>query len=309
MRRPTDEILIRRYFLGDLPQEERVGVEDRYLADAEVFEEFLAIENDLIDSYVRGELAEDERQRFETEYFKLPLRRERVAFARSLNHISTLANQAVSPLTASRWKKVRTAISVPRPMPQWALAAAAVIIVASASWLMLQNQRLRVDLQQALARQAELHREEDTLREHIAQLEEGPKDHTQESQQGSEVAKLEMPQGPEVTLRLTPGIARGIGGRQNTLFLSTTASHLRLQLVLDRNEYSIYEAVLMTAERKEVLRGKALQSHSIGDDTVVTWRLPAQSLRSGDYIVQLTGQPATGSPEDVGSYSFRLLQK
>src|ERR1039457_904643 len=83
MRKTNDEILLRRYFLGDLPKEERARLEDRYLVDVELFEELLAAENDLIDAYVRGELTEAETQQFEMEYLKSPERRDRLDFARA----------------------------------------------------------------------------------------------------------------------------------------------------------------------------------------------------------------------------------
>src|SRR5258708_24741749 len=106
MRKTNDEILLRRYFLGDLPQEERVRLEDRYLADVEVFEELLAAENDLIDAYVRGELTEAERQQFEMEYLKSPERRERLDFARTLSQVSTLEEEALVAHRSSLWKKM-----------------------------------------------------------------------------------------------------------------------------------------------------------------------------------------------------------
>ena len=53
MRRTDDEILMRRYLLGSLPQDERTSLEGGYLADAGLFEELVAAENDLIDYYVR----------------------------------------------------------------------------------------------------------------------------------------------------------------------------------------------------------------------------------------------------------------
>jgi hypothetical protein len=309
MRRATDEILMRRYFLGDLPQEERDRLENRYLADGEIFEELIATEHDLIDAYVRGELTDDERRKFELEYFKSPQRRQKVGFARALNQVSALANQAVVSQTASPWKKVWAAFSVQQMIPQWALGAAAVMIVASGSLLMMQNYRLGVALQQGVEGQAALRREEDTLRQHIAELEGNSKDQFHKTQEGSQIAKLETPMGPEVTLMLTPDIARGLERPQNTLTLPTNTSHLRFQLMLDRDEYKTYEAVLMTVERKEVLVGKALQGHKIRGNFVVTWRLSADLLPSGDYVVQLKGQPAAGSLEDVESYSFRVLRR
>jgi hypothetical protein len=115
--------------------------------------------------------------------------------------------------------------------------------------------------------------------------------------------------GPEVTFRLTPGISRGPGAPQTTLVLSPTTSTVRLQLVLDRDEHKTYEALLLTAEQKEVLRGKALRSRVIGGSVVIDWRFPAHSIPSGDYIVQLAGQNTTGGLEDVESYSFRILRR
>lgn len=308
MQRTTNEILMRRYLLGDLPQEDRTRLEDQYSANAEVFEEVLATENDLIDSYVRGELTEVERQKFEAEYFKSPQRREKVDFARALSQVSVSATQAIPAQEISPWTKIWKSFSVQQGMPQWAFAAAAVVVVAGGSWLMVQNHRLRVGLQQALAGQTELRRGQDTLRQHIAELEGNSSDQIH-GKQGPEVAKLETPMAPEVTFRLTPGMARGLGGRQKTLVLPTSASRLQLQLMLDRDEYKSYEAVLLTAERKEVLRGKALQSRSIGGNVVVAWPLPAHSVHSGDYIVQLAGQTANGSLEGVESYSFRVLRR
>jgi hypothetical protein len=309
MQRTNNEILMRRYLLGDLPEEDRARLEDQYSADAEVFEEVLATENDLIDSYVRGELTEVERQKFETEYFKSPQRRERVEFARALSQVSVLAKQAGPAQEVSSRTKMWKGFSVQQGMPRWAFAAAAVVVVACGSWLMLQNHRLRVGLQQALAEQTELRDGQDTLRQHIAELEGNPSDQVHENQQGAEVAKLETPTGPEVTFRLTPGIARSPGGTQKTLVLPATASLLQLQLMLDRDEYKSYEAVLLTAERKEILRGQALLSRSIGGDVVVTWPLPVHSIHSGDYIVQLAGQTANGSLEDVESYSLRVSRR
>jgi hypothetical protein len=305
MQRTTDEILMRRYLLGDLPEEGRARLEDRYSADAEVFEELLATENDLIDSYVRGELTEVERQQFEAEYFKSPQRRERVEFARALS----LATQTNPVQQVSPWTKIWKVFSIQQGMPQWALATAAVLVIAGGSWLMVQNHKLQVGLQQARAEQAQLRREQDTLRQHIAELKGNPSDQVHQNQQGPETAKLETPTGPEVTLRLTPGVARGPGATQKTLVLPTTASVLQLQLMLDRDDYKSYEGVLLTAERKEVLRGKALQSRLLGGDVVVTWPLPVRSIYSGDYIVQLAGQTAKGSLEDVESYSLRVLRK
>ncbi len=310
MRTTTKENLIRRYFLGDLPPEERSRFEAQYLADSGFFEELLATENDLIDAYVRGELQQSERQRFEMEYFKSPLQRERVDFARALSQVADLPVQALAATQdASPWKQVWRVLSIPHHMPRWALATAVLLIGVSGSWLMVQNHRLKAGMQQATAGKAELRREADVLREHIARLEESPAGQIHQSQQGSEVAKLEAPGEQEVMFRLSPGIMRGPGEAQKTLVLPPAAKHLWLELMIDQGDHPRYEAVLYTADEKEVLRKSALRSHAVDGNTAVSWRVPAHELPSGDYIVQLKGLTAGGALEDVEAYSFRVLQR
>ena len=77
---------------------------------------------------------------------------------------------------------------------------------------------------------------------------------------------------------------------------------------LERDEYKTYEAVLMPPEQnREILRGRVLQSHSIGGRSVVSWRLRSNLIQSGDYIVRLTGDRAGGSLENVESSQFLEL--
>ena len=278
------------------------------MADAGLFEELVAAENDLIDSYVRGSLEDEERRAFEAEFLKSPERRERVAFADSLNKVCALAKDVVPAETTAPRKRKWYGFYAPPQMPQWAWAAAVVVIVALGSWLAVRSQRLGVQLRQALAGQAELRHEEDTLRQHVAELERSAKAQTHEDQTNTEVAKLETPTGSEVTVELTPGIARGPGERHNDVVVHPTTAKLRLELMLERGGYENYNTVLLTSERKELLRGERLPSHTIRGNVVVAWSLPVGSIPSGDYVVQLTGKTAAGSQEDLSSYSFRILR-
>jgi hypothetical protein len=189
------------------------------------------------------------------------------------------------------------------------LAAAVLAIVVSGSWLFVQNRRFRDGLRRALTGQAELRREGDALRQHIAELQGTARGQVRHNQQPSEVAKLETPTEPVPTLRLTPTVARSLGEPQKILLLPPTASRARLQLMLEQDEYGTYDAVLLTPAQNEVLRGKSMRSLSIGGSSAVVWSLPAQSLDSGDYIVQLKGRIAPGRLEDVASYSFRVLRR
>ncbi len=76
--------LIRRYLLGELREADQAALEQELLIDREKFDQAWAVENELIDSYVRGEMSLADRKRFEDHYLASPLHRERVEIARSL---------------------------------------------------------------------------------------------------------------------------------------------------------------------------------------------------------------------------------
>src|SRR2546421_5092925 len=82
------EALFVRYLLGDLPEEEQVEIEDRAFQDRKYLEGLLAVENDLIDEYVRGELSDSERRKFEGRFLASAEGRRKVEFARALTVVA-----------------------------------------------------------------------------------------------------------------------------------------------------------------------------------------------------------------------------
>jgi hypothetical protein len=306
----TNESLMRKYLLGALPAEERTRIEDEYFADADRFEELVGVENDLIDSYVRGKLSDSERRQFERHYGKLPGRRARIGFAKALSQAVHSERESIRANKPSPWRSLPH-FQFPWPHLQWALPSAALLLVGAL--LGFQNYRLRRELHEAQANGSQLHRQQDALREQIAELSAHPQQ-APESEIDSQVARLEPP--VDLTFRLVPGVLRDTVG-QGDLVIPRNRPWVRLEMVLERDEYKTYKAVLLTPEavllppeqRKEVLRGTALHSHSIGGSTIVSWRFPSNSIQPGDYVVQLSGETAAGSGEDVASYSFRAVHK
>jgi hypothetical protein len=307
MQRTTEETRMRRYLLGELPEEERLPFENLYLADAGIFEHLLAVENELIDGYVRGELDETESRRFEAEYLPSPPRRERVEFARALSQAAAIENEAAH--AGSAWKSLLAAFSVRQGVPRWALAGAVAALLAACAWLAVENHRMRIGLQESLAAQAKLGTEVDALQSHIAGLEKDRKNPPGQGHTESEVARLEPPPELFPTLRLTPSRERGTGEKQSIIEISAANRGLRLQLVLERDDYRSYLVVLKTVERGEIARDESLSSRSVQGTAVVPWSLPARILDAGDYTVELKGQMADGSLEDAETYGFRVLRR
>jgi hypothetical protein len=125
--------LFRRYLLGELDETEQEALEKELLTSDEQFQEFLIAEDELVDDYCAGELGASEEQEYHQRFLTTPERRRQHRFGAALRkHLSTPEVAAPSPGPArrdfaSRWR-----------LP---LAAAAVAILATGVWSILQTQR------------------------------------------------------------------------------------------------------------------------------------------------------------------------
>src|SRR5947208_3560337 len=75
---------ITRYLLGEMSEPERSEFEDRYLDDPALFEELIAVEDEMMRCYASDCLPEAERTAFERRFLTNPDHRQRVDFAGSL---------------------------------------------------------------------------------------------------------------------------------------------------------------------------------------------------------------------------------
>ena len=83
MKIDQGENLIRRYLVGELAEADQAAFEQELLIDRGKFDQVWAFENELVDSYVRGEMSPADWERFKGHYLASPLHRERVAMAES----------------------------------------------------------------------------------------------------------------------------------------------------------------------------------------------------------------------------------
>ncbi len=72
------------YLLGSLPAAETERFDELSFTDAKFAAALDAAENELLDAYVRGELADETLKKFKFHYFASPLRRKKVNFAETL---------------------------------------------------------------------------------------------------------------------------------------------------------------------------------------------------------------------------------
>lgn len=291
----ANEDTLKRYLLGSLEARERSRIEEDYFANADFFEELVSTENDLIDSYVRGELPDAERQQFERQY-AAKHQQDRLEFAKALARSAKSKQETIATTVKPSWSWNARFFPMRQPKLAWGLVFAAIVFGGLLGW---QNRRLRMELRDAQAKTAQIRQEEASLHEQIAtlgsKLERG-------GEASNDISQLEEP--ADLPFRILPGATRS-GNVGNDLSLPRTADWIRLELVLTRDEFKTYEAVLQTPEGREVLRANKLTSSSSGGRRVVHWRIPSRSIPTGDYELRLSGQAAGGSVEEVESYSFR----
>jgi hypothetical protein len=79
-----NETEIRRFFFGEMPEDERTAFEEKFVTDEDLFEQMRVVEDELIESDIRGTLSAVEREKFEHSFLSTKPRRRRVAFARAM---------------------------------------------------------------------------------------------------------------------------------------------------------------------------------------------------------------------------------
>ena len=96
--RPTENEAIKSYLLGSLDQSRKTQLEQRLLKDAQLFEEVLIAEDELVDHYVAGRLSEEQRACFESHFLVSPGRVTKIQFGRAFHRYLELNDTPVATL-------------------------------------------------------------------------------------------------------------------------------------------------------------------------------------------------------------------
>lgn len=119
---------VNAYLLHRMPEEERAAFAERWMTDPELYQQLREHEAELLDAYVRNEVASGDRALIERHLLGSGSQRRKLAFAEALH--------TALPATSRR-------------KPSWLVAAAAAAVIAVAAgavWLVRQNQELRREM-------------------------------------------------------------------------------------------------------------------------------------------------------------------
>jgi hypothetical protein len=139
----TDERII-AYLLNELPEEEAAQFEEECFAQASWPDQINLVEEDLIDSYLRGGLSREQHQHFERNYLSTEARLERVLMAAALLRLVDAPQREVGSPTsgqASRPSRLRHFIAL---WNNWtfrlpATAALGLLVVIGGAWWFLRS--------------------------------------------------------------------------------------------------------------------------------------------------------------------------
>ncbi len=303
--------LLTRYLLGQMPAEERTQLEDRYLADPGLFEELTAVEDELIRCYVRGNCTDQEKRELEHRFASSPEWRQKVEFEESLlEHVTSVAASVPSPTPSaggaveriSSFREPATARTWKWPAAPALRFAAGIIVLAGAAWGIVMNLSLRQELAQMRSQQADLQRREQELRQQVTVL----NLKLQESEK-QEIARLDHSTiSPFI---LSPRLERSLENGK-PLVIPPSVLWVPLQLRLDQDGFSSYDAVLETAGGNQIWQQQNLSSHRTpGGKHVIAVELPSSILRRGTYVLKLTGITPSKHKEEAADYIFRIVRR
>jgi len=285
------EELAVRYLLGDLTDDEQVEVEDRAFADHQYMERMVAVEDDLIDNYLRGSLSQLQRDQFEKRFLTSEPRRQKIEFARALAEVSS-RRAAPADHEATFWESLIGSLRTLSPVFRFSLAAASLAAIIGVGWLVGQRVTLRREVKQLQAEKRDTQTPQETPKEVVAQRE-------------PERPAPSQPARPTIaSIMLLPGISRSAAVRPR-LAIPQTAQLVRLEVVLERtDDYKNFRVEIRNPQGQEAWTKDRLHSQQSRAGRVINLVIPRSVFRAGQYELALKGSVDDQTTEDLRYYYF-----
>ena len=277
MAQDSDEHLI-RYILGELPDSEAERLDERSITDDAFAVRLQVLEDDIVDRYARGERLGLSLAHFQQAHRASPYLQEKVRFAESL-HAWTAKVQAGRPHPSTH------ALS---RLGTWALAAAAILLIVTAGYLVRTNQRLRSEFARLEARHIVIQQQNAQLHRQL----EGPP------------SPSATPAAPVTATFVLSPPRRGLEREATTIALKKDTQQVAFRLEVESDAYARFWAALKdVASGAIVWRSPDVAAEPAGANRTATIVVPAEILRPERYAIELAGVSKTGASELLGAYT------
>jgi hypothetical protein len=282
----SDEELVRRYLLGDLPGDEMEELEKRLLSEDDLFELAEAMEADVLDDYARGELDPAQRQRVESYLAVSPEGRLRLAVIQGLARMKPEGRILTFPrLSPEERPQVRAA----------AIAAMFVILVGSSLLVQLQS------------RLPPINKAQNSLTESPIPQPTQPPPVPQDRIATITPPPTPTPQPLVVFVANIPLLAQ----RSNDVVPSfdiparTDIVEVRFQLREGDRGYPSYQVAMALVDTgEEVTQNEGLRVKKSSGLLIV--RVDASRFEEGRYSLTIQGVPSQGEPESIEFSEFEV---
>ena len=125
---------LRKYLLMQISEDQREKIEQRLLTNDDYFEELEIVEDELIDEFLEGGMAEAERKLFEQSVLVSPEWQGKLRFARALAARSVPVPE---PIPSTWWERLKTSWGIQSWMLRAATAGALLVVIAGIIWFAL----------------------------------------------------------------------------------------------------------------------------------------------------------------------------
>jgi hypothetical protein len=317
--REPDESTLIRYLVGQASEEDVEQLDELSVASEEFAVRLRVVEHDLVDAYVNGELTGDTLEGFRSHYLRTPAGLEAVAFAQALRGYRRAPAASAVP-AAPAPDRVPADAPGPRtatsPWPKWLLAAAAVVLAASA-FLLVDNLRLRRAISGARESHVALEQRARQLQEEVNQQQSAARAAAEELARAREASAAGGGAEPRVggpLLALVLSAATRGGDQLPQFAVPPGADSVILRLPLIAVDFAHYEVTLKDAAGDRVIwrsgrlpAPSAPSAASARQRPMIAVTVPTNLLSPRAYTLELTGISARGDADPLDSYPFRVV--
>src|SRR5262245_10813818 len=305
-----------RYLLNELSEEDQARFEEAYVSDGSLFEQVRALEEELIEGYVKGDLSNYERRRFERHYLASDQRRARIETARHLVRVCSLT--APTQTAADDHISLRSHL---RSLAKWRLApvfgAAVALLLLLGAGLVIELLRLRGQLATVSEERAAIKRgaeesERRLFHEHEQLTEERKWNIDLKEKLEQERAKSQASKNQIVFLALTPGV-RSVN-KTDKAVISAHTNFVELWVESEKQESTnlrSFRAVVKTVEgNREIWTREGIKPQRRKSAHYVVVRIPANRFKTAgaqDFTLTLGALTAGGKDyEELESFYFQV---
>lgn len=326
----NNEKLAISYALGEMTETERDEFEERLFTDENLSLSLDAAENDLIDEYLKNELAPKEKQLFEQRFLISERRREKLLAAEILQRqYFADSSQLVESPKLSIWQGFKNIFAVPRLM--WAGSLAMLLLVLLGGiWLLSRrtNDRDVASIENTNQLLAESNNNIqnvapvgvnqsniDTSNEINNSTKTNSKSQNSKSNKSDSVPvnteankpnkiqkpQIDSPQPGIFAFSLLPPLR---SSKRTVLNIPLASNIVRLRLYDNfGSEYVRFQIELNDASGNLIWQGRSAVSKKRSQKSI-TVDIPSEKLKAGTYELVILGTTAKGSVEEIDFYNF-----